>query len=175
MGGRSVYLHVLIAIVFIAIIIVVTYVVYKRKINAMHNNLFDEIKEELNNIIQIYYKQDSFYDIYAETTYARYYFKIVTNTNDKILHIDRNYNFYLLNKPTEKRKNRLDLDDFLNLSPSNKDKRVNKLLILYPNVIEKVYYKSNVEARFVYTDSEFKGVRIINFDELSSFLKNQEV
>ncbi|MCR5786705.1 MAG: hypothetical protein K6G28_03320, partial [Acholeplasmatales bacterium] len=80
MGHRTIYLHVLIAILFLVSIGAVIYALNKRKQQAEYNNIFNQIKENLNNIINIYYKDDSFYDIYAETTYAKYYFKIITNT-----------------------------------------------------------------------------------------------
>ncbi|MCR5786301.1 MAG: hypothetical protein K6G28_01185, partial [Acholeplasmatales bacterium] len=90
-------------------------------------------------------------------------------------HVDSDYNFSLLNKPTDINGTKIDIDDFLNLTNDDSEKRINKILILYPNVKEKVYYKNNVESRFIYSELEFKGVRIINHKELNEYLKNSEV
>ena len=162
-------------IVFSGFLTFFLYFILRSNKQKKYYNVFEIIKKSNSNMIQMYFKFNSNYDIFLETQYAKYYFKIINNTKNKYLHVDPNYDFYLLNKPTDELINKLDLDVFLKFNPIDLDKRINKIIVLYPNVIEKVFYESNVKAKFIYTDVEIKGVHVLNVSEIEQYFKESEI
>lgn len=176
MSAKEILLYILFPLIlFSGFLSICFYVIIKQRKQLKYNKVFDRIKNSIPNLVQIYFKFNGHYDIYAETQYSKYYIKIITNTKGKYLHVDPNYDFYLLNKPTDNLLYPLNVQKFLEFNPIDLNKRINKIIVLYPEVIEKVYYESNVKARFIYSDVEIRGAHILNFDEIGQYFKENEI
>jgi len=151
------------------------YFIIKKRKQLIYNKVFESVKNSVNNIVQLHFKNNDCYDIYLETQYSRYFIKIISDTKNKILHVDKDLNFYLLNKPTDQLINKLDVNDFVRLSNLNSDKRNNKIIVLYPSVSQKVYYESKVNAKFIYPDFEIENTHVIEYNDIEEFFENSEI
>ena len=161
-------------IIFLVFLLIGLYI--KRRKQKVYNKVFDEIRSAMGSkVIQMYYKNDSNYDIYVETQYTKYFIRVLTDTKNKKLKIDSNFNYFYEDKNGEKNITEQIGITTVMFNQIDVNKRVNKVIILYPDVIQKIFYKSNVEARFIYQDFELQGCHILNFSEVKKFFSNVEV
>ena len=165
-------------ILFILFLIFISINLIAKQRNLIkHNKVFEVIKNSLGNkIINMYFKSNDMYDLFIETQYSKYYIRILTDTKNKILKVDSNYNYYF----ADKNKNYKLINDSVKIcsnefSHIDVNKRVNKIIILYPDVVQKIYLKSDVEVRFIYSDFEIQGVHILNFSEVKDFFDESEL
>ena len=162
-------------ILFIILISIGIVLIIKNVKRIKYNKVVEEIKKSLGpNLETVYFSNNKAYDIFGETEYAKYYIKVYSVPKDSYLKLDTNYNYFLYTKDKVKNiTNDLKLISH-KFNVIDTEKRVNKVIVLYPSVSQKLYYKSNVEGRFIYTQSEFQGVRIINFDEINLFMQEMQ-
>ena len=161
-------------IIFLVFLLIGLYI--KRRKQKVYNKVFDAIRSAMGSkVIQMYYKNDSNYDIYVETQYTKYFIRVLTDTKNKKLKIDSNFNYFYEDKNGEKNITEQIGITTVMFNQIDVNKRVNKVIILYPDVIQKIFYKSNVEARFIYPDFELQGCHILNYSEVKNFFSNVEV
>lgn len=157
---------------FIVLIISIasTIIYYKKN---KYNVIFNKIKNLDIDFETIYLVNKKNYNIYAETEFSKYFIKIISVKKNSYLKIDENYKYFLVNGKNEK-----NIDDILNIKSYkfkvfDTEKRIQKIIILYPGVSQKIYFNSTVEARFIYPTSEFQGVKVVDADEIENVFFDQ--
>ena len=160
------------SIILLSIIIFITSLLIRKYRYKVVNSIFDLIKSNLSDIELMYIKYNDYYDIYVECKYEVYYFKIIKNCHNKILHVTNSKDYYLLDNPTDQLTNKLDIVDFIRLDPKLDKKRYYKVLVLHPNVLQKIYYETDNLAKFIYDDTKIDDINIIESTNLKSYLKD---
>ncbi len=156
------------------ILLIITFIfTIKYERNKKYNIVFNKIKKLDMKFESLYLVNKKDYDIYAETDFSRYFIKIIAVNKKNYLKINENFNYYLVSKNKEK-----NIDNLLKIKSYkfkvfDAEKRINKIIILYPGVDQKLFYNSNVEVRFIYPTSEFQGVRVANLDEIENVFYEQ--
>jgi len=175
--GTKVLLITLPILIILFLSAILSKVLYKKRKQIKFNKVFDVINKALNTkIMNMYYKNNDYYDLFIETQYSKYFIKIILEGKNKVLKIDSNYNYYFI----DRKNNAKNINDMVKISSNefnyiDVNKRVNKIIILYPDVLQKLFYKSQVEARFIYLDFEIQGTHILNFSEVKNFFDNSEL
>ena len=173
MSQEIINIFIIAASLLLILIIISSVLIIRYEKNLKYNAVFNKIKKLDIKFEALYLVNKEDYDIYAETDFSRYFIKIISVNKNTYLKIDNNFNYFLVNKKKEKNINNLLNIKSYKFKVFDAEKRIHKIIVLYPGVDQKLFYNSNVEARFIYPTSEFQGVKIANADEIENVFYEQ--
>lgn len=163
-------------IIFLSILSFIIYLIYKNYKYKIENTCFNTVKKSLNNINLTYIKYNDFYNIYVERNYDLFYFKIIKDTKDKYLEVTSDNEYFLKSLPTEDLKNPINIKEFVDFKPNLDGKnRYYKVLVLYPNALQKLYYENKYYAKFIYDDIKIDDIFVIDYTDLAKFLESTNI
>lgn len=176
MLDRTKVLIILFLTFIVLVILTLLFINLIRKLkNKKINVVFNKLKSLDYDFNDIYVVKNKEYDIYAESDFSKYYIKVISVKKNAYLKIDENYKYSLSYNGKEK-----NIDKSLKIKSykfkvSDTEKRICKIIIIYPEISQKLYFKSPVEGRFIYPISEFQGVKVIKYSEIEELFSEQMI